>query len=183
MDRLSMEFPHLTREQLHSHEEHCDALKFVSQRQNAAFRGWRRDRQALLRRHQGIVEDKRRNSEAAAARRLDMEEQRGRQRKLHNRLEVQRARASSENARRRQSEEEAKERARAAEEARERAHLKHIQGMKKLTLEYAEKKKEKLQQQQEAAADSARRQAEENALLQERNAERVRLRRDMDDLK
>lgn len=37
-DRLSLEFPHLSREQLQQHEALCDAVKYSTQRQAAAFR-------------------------------------------------------------------------------------------------------------------------------------------------
>jgi len=183
MDRLCLEFPHLSKEQLHAHEEHCDALRFLGQKQNAAFRQWRRDRLALLKRHQGLEEERRRNDEFMAARRQEMQEQRGRQKKLHGRLELERARASSEQARKRQSEDDASQRARALEDAREQAHRKHVRAVKQLAIEHAEKKREIEQQRRDAAVDSARRQAELQEAQQEKNSERVRLRRQMDELK
>lgn len=183
VDRLLLEFPHLTREQLQAHEAHCDSLKFVSQRQNAAFRQWRRDRLALLRKHESELAERRRASDAMAARRHDMVEQRGRQKQLHSRLEVERARASSENARRLRTEEEEKQRLRNKEEARELAHRKHAQALKQLCNKHAEQKREKQMQREEEAAVQARREAEKQAQQQERNAERVRMRRQMDDLK
>jgi hypothetical protein len=183
MDRLCLEFPHLSKDRLHAHEEHCDALRFLGQRQTATFRQWRRDRLALLKRHQGLEEERKRNDEFMAARRQELQSQRGRQKKLHGRLEVERARASSEQARRRQSEEEESQRAKASEDAREQAHRKHVRAVKQLSMEHAEKKREIVHQRYQAALDSARREAEIQEAQQEKNSERLRLRRQMDEMK
>mmetsp|Transcript_70233 Transcript_70233/g.121660 ORF Transcript_70233/g.121660 Transcript_70233/m.121660 type:complete len:566 (-) Transcript_70233:94-1791(-) len=183
VDRLQLEFPHLTREQIQAHEAHCDSLRFVSQRQNAAFRQWRRERLSLLRKHECDFVERQRASEMMAARRQDMLEQRGRQKHLHSKLEVERARASSERIRRLRTEEEEKARRRSQEEARDVAHRKHVQALKKLCNKHAEEKRGKQVQREEEAAAQARREAEKQAQQQERNAERVRIRRQMDDLK
>merc|ERR1719443_2662513 len=75
-DRLALEFPHLSREQIEAHEAHCDALKYLTQRRNALWRQWRKDRLALLRQHQARLEERLRDDETQACRRRELEEQR-----------------------------------------------------------------------------------------------------------
>ncbi|CAE8581223.1 unnamed protein product, partial [Polarella glacialis] len=93
-DRLSLEFPHLSREQLQQHEVLCDSLKYATQKQASAFRQWRRERLALLRKHQGRVEERFKAQGAMAARRQDMLEvkEKGKQ------LQGARPRESAENS-------------------------------------------------------------------------------------
>eukprot|EP00439_Symbiodinium_sp_Y106_P011134 s1942_g1.t1 len=94
-ERLRLEFPHLTREQLHQHEATCDGLKFAGQRQAAAFRQWRRERLTLLRRHQQRFAERRRASELLALKKQEMMELRAKGKVLQGRLEVDRAKASA----------------------------------------------------------------------------------------
>ncbi|OLQ05812.1 hypothetical protein AK812_SmicGene10941 [Symbiodinium microadriaticum] len=94
-ERLRLEFPHLTREQLYQHEATCDGLKFTSQRQAAAFRQWRRERLTLLRRHQQRFAERRRASELLALKKQEMMELRAKGKVLQGRLEVDRAKASA----------------------------------------------------------------------------------------
>ena len=89
-DRPALEFPHLSRDQLQAHDAHCDSLRFVSQRQTAAFRQWRRDRQQLLRRHGVALEARLRCEEEQRERRESAAEHQQKQRRCREQLEAER---------------------------------------------------------------------------------------------
>mmetsp|Transcript_80366 Transcript_80366/g.202217 ORF Transcript_80366/g.202217 Transcript_80366/m.202217 type:complete len:564 (-) Transcript_80366:38-1729(-) len=183
VDRLCLEFPHLSREQLQAHEAHIDALKYASQRQAAAFRQWRRDRFQLLRRNQGILEQRQRQEEANQARRQDMQEQREKQRALHGKLREERARHSVKREERQRADEEVRRRRENEEAEKDVAHRKRAQAVKELAKEHGERRREQKMQKEEEEAERERVEAEDRHKRMERNAEVVRLRREMDELK
>jgi len=183
VDRLCLEFPHLSREQLQAHEAHVDALKYASQRQAAAFRQWRRDRFQLLRRHQGILEQRQRQEEASQARRQDFQEQKEKQRQLHGRLREERARHSVKREERQRTDEDVRRRREAEEVEKEQVLRKRAQAVKELAKEHGEKRKEQKHRHEEEVAERERLEGEERQRRMEKNSEAVRLRREMDDLK
>jgi len=183
MDRLCLEFPHLTREQLLAHEAHCDALKYAAQRQAAAFRQWRRERLSLLRKHEGCLEERQRAEGVEAARQQAVLEQRERQRQLHGRLQAERARASATRAERQRAEEELQRQRRTTEAERESGRQRRAQLLRDLSREHGERRKEQQLRQGEELAEQERRAAAERAGRMERNAEAVRLRRQMAELR
>jgi len=183
MDRLCLEFPHLSREQLQAHESCCDELKFTLQRQAAAFRQWRRGRLALLRQHQSQLEGQRRNEEAREEHRQAAQELKEKQRRLHSKLQVERSRASSLRQERQRKEDEDQQRVRAVEAQKASVKERHVHAVKELSRDFAERRREKQQQAEELAAEKERREAEERAQSLARGAERVRLRREMDELR
>eukprot|EP00930_Biecheleria_cincta_P026672 TRINITY_DN18762_c0_g1_i3.p1 TRINITY_DN18762_c0_g1~~TRINITY_DN18762_c0_g1_i3.p1 ORF type:complete len:545 (-),score=178.84 TRINITY_DN18762_c0_g1_i3:127-1761(-) len=182
-DRLSLEFPHLSREQLQQHEALCDAVKYSTQRQAAAFRQWRRERFALLRRHQARQEDRRRTEEAQLLRRQEMLEVKERGRQLQGRLQVERVKATAKREEQQRARADSTRRREAAEAEREQLRNQRAQQVKELSKEQAEKRREQQQRQQEEAAEQERREAEERARRIERNAEIVKMRRQMDEIK
>lgn len=182
-DRLCLEFPHLTREQLQAHEADCDAVKYASQRQGAALRKWRRDRAALLVRARSRYEDWRRGEDQAAARRQEALDQRAKQKQLQVELQIERTRAAGEREERHRSEEEDHRRRHAAEAAREDAYSRQARAAKEMSKEFSERKREAKRSDEETQAERLRGEADERARRLERNATRVRLRRQMDDLK
>eukprot|EP00929_Paragymnodinium_shiwhaense_P101299 TRINITY_DN6427_c0_g1_i1.p1 TRINITY_DN6427_c0_g1~~TRINITY_DN6427_c0_g1_i1.p1 ORF type:complete len:563 (-),score=193.36 TRINITY_DN6427_c0_g1_i1:341-2029(-) len=182
-ERLEMEFPHLSREQLQAHEAHTDALKFASQRQAAALREWRRSRLKLLRQVQGRVDERLRDEELKAERRQEMLDQRAKGKKLHAELQVGRVRARSLMEGRRRVQEEDHRRVQALEAAREEAHRRHIAAVKEQCKEIGEKKRERRRQEDEAAAERERAENEERTRRTEANSERVRIRRQIDTIK
>mmetsp|Transcript_86657 Transcript_86657/g.240295 ORF Transcript_86657/g.240295 Transcript_86657/m.240295 type:complete len:556 (-) Transcript_86657:223-1890(-) len=183
LDRLHLEFPHLTREQLQAHEAHCDALHYAVQRHAAAFRQWRRDRLALLRRHRGWLEGQLAAEAAAVSRRQDALEQRERQRRAHGRLEAERARACVRREELQRAESERRQQQAAAEALRAQAQSRRAQSVRDLTRRYSERKREDQQRREQECAEEARRMEEERMARMERNAEAVHLRRQMDELK
>lgn len=183
MDRLLMEFPHLSHQQLQAHEAHTDAIKYAEQKKAAAFRQWRRERYQLLRRHQTKLEEWQRDQDALHARRQEQQELRGRQRQLHGKLEVQRSQNNLKREERQRSASRERKRREAEEAEKEQAYRKRVQSVKELALQHEHKMREAKMQQQEEAAERERREAEERSRRRERNAEVIRLRREMDDLK
>lgn len=183
LDRLSLEFPHLGREHLQAHETHCDALRFVKDKQAAAVRQWRRERLQLLRRHQGIIEERQRMETQMAARREDRARVDSKQRKLHARVDSNRARASVKRNDQQRLDDEAEARRRGLEEERDAAQRRHAQAVKDQAQDFADRKRERRQRDEESAAEEEQRVAAENAQQQARNSERVRLRKQMDDMK
>lgn len=183
LDRLALEFPHLAREQLQAHEANCDALKYAAQRQAAAFRGWRRDRLAMLRQHQGRLDERQKAEGEMAVRRQSMVEQRDKNKHLHSRLQVERARVSEKRDGQRREAEAERLRREAAEAEREDKQRKHAQVVKELSQQHAEKKRELGAKRAEEAEERERREAQERADRLERNADIVALRRKMDELK
>mmetsp|Transcript_115425 Transcript_115425/g.337553 ORF Transcript_115425/g.337553 Transcript_115425/m.337553 type:complete len:558 (-) Transcript_115425:235-1908(-) len=183
MDRLSLEFPHLSREQLQAHEAVCDALKFATQRQAAAFRQWRRERLSLLRRHRAQHDEQLAAEGAALARRREQLEQRGRQRQLHGRLEAERARACVRQEERRRVDSEHRRQQLAGEAERAQRQRRRAQSVKDLSREHAERRREQQLQLEQERAEGGRREAEDREARMDRNAEIVRLRRQMDELK
>lgn len=183
IDRLSLEFPHLSREQLQAHDTHCDALRFAAQRQTAAFRQWRRERLLLLRRHQDRFEERQRAEETLMARRHCMSEQRERQQELHNRLQAERARNSLRDEENQRANEDMQRQRLAAESERAQNHQKRVQLVKELSRAHMEKKHELKVQHEMELAKQEHRSAEERERRREQNAEIVRMRRQMDELK
>lgn len=183
LDRLSLEFPHLGREQLQAHEAHCDALRFVKDKQAAAVRQWRRDRLQLLRHHQGILEQRQRSESQLAARREDRARVDSKQRKLHARVDSNRARVSAKRSEQQRLDDEAEARRRSLEEEREAAQQRHAQAVRDQAHHFADRKRERRAQEEEATAEEERRAAAEHVRQQARHGERVRLRKRMDDVK
>lgn len=183
VDRLGLEFPHLSREQLQQHEASCDALKYAMQRQAAAFRQWRRDRLALLKRNQVCIGERERADEVQVLRHQEMLEQRERQRQLQGRLQVERVRVSQKREDKQRVEDEERKRQQTEEAERELTLFKRAQAVKELSREYSDKRREQQLRCEQEAAERVRREAEERVLRMERNVEIVRLRRQMDELK
>lgn len=182
-ERLRLEFPHLTREQLYQHEATCDGLKFTSQRQAAAFRQWRRERLTLLRRHQQRFAERRRASELLALKKQEMMELRAKGKVLQGRLEVDRAKASAKREARQREEESVLSRQNALQAEKEEKHRQRAQAVKQLSKEFAEQRKEQQQRLQEEALHREQREVEARAKRMARNAEVVSLRQQMDELK
>jgi len=183
LDRLCLEFPHLQREQILAHEEVVDALRFLGQRQAAAFRQWRRARQQLLRQHQGYFDDWQRASEQLSVRRQDMSQQKEKQKVLRERLGAERAKAQVKREERQRVEGAEQRRQQALEADREEQKLRRAKEVKELREKYEDLKREKQKDAAQQAAEYERQEAEENARRQERNSERVKLRREMDEIK
>merc|ERR1712139_447736 len=114
-ERLALEFPHLGREQLQAHEAHCDALKFLAQRRAACLRSWRRERHELLRKTQGSLEDRLKGEDALSARRHEAAEVTEKQKRLNQKLQVERARVSAMRQEQQRQEEELQKRLKAVE--------------------------------------------------------------------
>jgi len=183
MDRLSLEFPHLSRDQLQAHEAHCDALKYAAQRQAAAFRQWRRSRAALLRQAESRFEDRRRAEELMAVRRQDVLDHKAKQKRLQADLQVERVRASSKQREQRRLGEEESRRQKAFEAKKDDAHRRHIEAVKGASREYDERKKDMRRQEEVTAFERERLDNEERERRMQRNAERIELRRQRDELK
>merc|ERR1712039_502848 len=118
-----------------------------------------------------------------SARRHEMHDQREKQKQLHGKLQVQRARASSIREERQRCHDEVERKKQAAQASKEQAQRRRAQSVKDLSRDYGEKKREVMAQKEEAAADRERREAEEKRARLERCQEVVRLRRRMDELK
>eukprot|EP00927_Polykrikos_kofoidii_P072906 TRINITY_DN68987_c0_g1_i1.p1 TRINITY_DN68987_c0_g1~~TRINITY_DN68987_c0_g1_i1.p1 ORF type:complete len:563 (-),score=131.09 TRINITY_DN68987_c0_g1_i1:71-1759(-) len=183
IDRLNLEFPHLSREQLAAHEVNTDALKFATQRQAAAFRQWRRSRLTLLRQAQARVEDRRRAEELLAVRRQDVLDQRAKQKRLQADLYVERSKASVRRDEQRRHDEQESRRLQAAEDQREEARRRHVNNTHEQNREHQERKREQRRQEAEDAAERAREEAVERGRRQEQNAKAVSVRRQMDEIK
>mmetsp|Transcript_136416 Transcript_136416/g.435523 ORF Transcript_136416/g.435523 Transcript_136416/m.435523 type:complete len:457 (+) Transcript_136416:346-1716(+) len=183
VERLCMEFPHLSREQLQAHETNVDNLKYATQRKAAAFRQWRRDRLQLLRRHQGVLEERQRQEEGQQARKQEHLGQRERQKQLHGKLDVERRIHSAKRAARDRTEDETRHRREAEEAEKEQALQRRAQEVKEKAKEIGEKKQEHKKRKEEEARERERQEAEERTRRMERNAEVVRMRREMDELK
>jgi len=182
-DRLLLEFPHLTREQLQVHEGNTDAVKFASQRVTAAFRQWRKERMSLLKRAHSQLEERRKADEALASRRQDLHDSRERKKELHARLQKERARVSVKRQERHQVEEAEQQRQQAAEQEKAQTQRRRAESVKTLQQQHAERRREEEAQREEEAAQQALEEEQERARRMERNSEVVRLRNQMDDLK
>lgn len=183
VDRLCLEFPHLSREQLQAHEAEVDALKFTGQRRAATFRQWRRDRLQLLRRHQSCLQERLRQDEAQQSRRQEHQEQREKQRQLHDRLSVDRKLHAAKREARERADSEDRHRREVADAEREQSNRRHIQGVKDKANEISDRKRELKAQRELETKDRERLEVEDRQRRMERNAEIVRMRRAMDDLK
>eukprot|EP00928_Gymnodinium_smaydae_P028806 TRINITY_DN21870_c0_g1_i1.p1 TRINITY_DN21870_c0_g1~~TRINITY_DN21870_c0_g1_i1.p1 ORF type:complete len:576 (-),score=184.68 TRINITY_DN21870_c0_g1_i1:106-1833(-) len=183
VDRLQLEFPHLSREQLQAHESHCDALKYAQQKQSAALRQWRRDRAALLAKAKARAEDRRRAAELAAERRQSALDQRAKQKQLQVDLQMERARALPEREERRRQEEEERRRRDAAQAEKDNVQNRRAREAKELSKQYNEQRREQRRREEEEAHERARREAEERSERMEENSKRVLLRQQRDELK
>ncbi|CAE8644338.1 unnamed protein product, partial [Polarella glacialis] len=182
-DRLSLEFPHLSREQLQQHEVLCDSLKYATQKQASAFRQWRRERLALLRKHQGRVEERFKAQGAMAARRQDMLEVKEKGKQLQGRLQVQRAKASVKQEEQTRLKDVDEKRRQTVEAEKDKLARQRADEAKGVSRELAEKRREQQQRQAEEATERDRQEADDRVQRLARNAEIVRLRRQMDELK
>mmetsp|Transcript_126288 Transcript_126288/g.252312 ORF Transcript_126288/g.252312 Transcript_126288/m.252312 type:complete len:555 (-) Transcript_126288:21-1685(-) len=183
MDRLCIEFPQMSCEQLKAHDAHCDALRFASERQAAAFRRWRRERLSLLKEAQGSFEQTQQIAAATAARRQSRHIHRERQKELHARLEVEQARLAVKWEDGHRMVEMALHEQKLAEAESVQAKHRRAQQVKDLSKRHREKQLALQAQQEEELAMQERHMTEERAKRVRRNAEIVRIRRDMDQLK
>lgn len=183
IDRLSLEFPHLSREQLQAHGAHLDSLKFTAQKQASAFRQWRRERFQLLRRCQGRLEERQKQQDVLQMRRQEMQEQREKQRHLHGKLQAERARHSVKREEQQRCDSRQRRLREADEQEKEQVHRKRTQAVKEQADEHKEKRREQKAKKEAEAAEQDRLEAEERQRRLESNAEVVRLRREMDALK
>lgn len=183
VDRLSLEFPHLSREQLQAHEAHVDSLKYSLQKQSAAFRQWRHDRLQLFRRFEPAVDAKSRESELAEVRKAEAMEQRSRQSQLHRKLESDRERYAVFCEQKIRAVEEQLSKVQAAEAERDDAFRRRAKIAKDVAQQYMEKKADRKTQLDEEREEKTRIEAEERYGRMQRNAKAVRLRRQMDELK
>lgn len=182
-ERLALEFPHLTREQLLSHESYCDSLKYVRQRRAAAFRQWRRERLDLMRKTQASLEERVSKVEALSLKRQEMLHQRGKQQKLQAKLQHEKAIWSKEQKEKQRLQELENERARAEEAEKQAKHRSHAEEVKDLSEKYKERKRDEKQREEQEAAERERLSQEEHVESQERNRARVEIRQQMDQLK
>jgi len=180
MDRLAMEFPHLTREQIQSHEAQVDAFKFATQKRAATFRQWRKDRWALFRKYQGLLVDRERRREEQRQRKVEMEEQRERTKQIRGDLMQKRRSHSLRKQAQQEVEQEQLRQREAALAEREREAQKHVASVKERAKEFAEKKREQQLKKEEEEHQREQAEHEEKAKRMEKNAEIIRLRREMD---
>jgi len=183
IDRLCIEFPQLSCEQLKAHDAHCDALRFATERQAAAFRRWRRERLSLLKETESSFEQKQQAAAAAAARRESKHRHRERQRDLHARLEVEQARLAVKREDGHRLEEVARHEQKLAQAESLQAKNRRAQQVKDLSREHKKKQSAVQAQHKEELAKQERCMAEDRAKRTERNAEIVRMRMEMDQLK
>lgn len=182
-ERLALEFPHLTREQLAAHEAHCDSLKYIRQKQAASYRQWRRDRLDLLRKTQDKLEDRLFKQEALAVRRQDVAQTKEKGQKLQAQLKTEKERYEFKLAERRLKEDQIRKKQEAEEARKEEMQRQHAEEIAKQRDLYREQKEEQRKRDEETAVERAQRDAAEMAILTEKNKARVELRWQMDALK
>jgi len=183
VDRLCLEFPHIPREQLQAQEANLDAMKYAAQKQASAFRQWRRERVQLLRRGQGRLEQRAKEQDILQLRRQEMQEQREKQRHLHGKLQVERARNAVKVEARQRADSQQRRLRDAEDREKEQAQQKRAQAVRELASESKERKREQKTQREAEVAEKERVEAEERQRRLEANAEVVRLRREMDAIK
>ena len=176
-DRLALEFPHLSRDQLQAHDAHCDFLRFVSQRQTAAFRRWRRDRQQLLRQHGVALEARLRCEEEQHERRESAAEHQERQRRCRERPEAERRAGSVRHSEERKALDAQRSEERDAEERREQQRCSCANSVRVTAVEHAARKSEQKRKAQLQAAAMCRPRSRRSQNRRGRRRRRPRSRR------